>query len=197
MRWIIPARAGFTAAEPRLSHHAADHPRSRGVYRLPLPANVTNDGSSPLARGLLRAQARLGDHRGIIPARAGFTPPVRGNSPPRTDHPRSRGVYIRWTAAGPPTAGSSPLARGLPGTPGRGRARRRIIPARAGFTPRRTRRPSQKTDHPRSRGVYDVPPVPIGLARGSSPLARGLPPKVAGVGVAVGIIPARAGFTRQ
>ena len=177
MRWIIPARAGFTAAEPRLSHHAADHPRSRGVYFGLKPDSAITGGSSP--------------------ARAGFTPPVRGNSPPRTDHPRSRGVYIRWTAAGPPTAGSSPLARGLPGTPGRGRARRRIIPARAGFTPRRTRRPSQKTDHPRSRGVYDVPPVPIGLARGSSPLARGLPPKVAGVGVAVGIIPARAGFTRQ
>ena len=54
------------------------------------------------------------DYLGIIPARAGFTPPPRPTSPDST--------------------GSSPLARGL-----RGYGRERlvvegIIPARAGFT---------------------------------------------------------------
>ena len=51
------------------------------------------------------------------------------------------------------------------------------------------------TDHPRSRGVYQArPPVRL-LGEGSSPLARGLQAE-GGVGhVAMGIIPARAGFT--
>ena len=50
-------------------------------------------------------------------------------------------------------------------------------------------------DHPRSRGVYidaldrnQTPP-------GSSPLARGLLLLLPHIGVALGIIPARAGFT--
>ena len=71
-------------------------------------------------------------------------------------------------------------------------------------------------DHPRSRGVYDRHPRPVGAEFGSSPLARGLlrqangqqeitgsSPLARGLhGVAAadlvhdGIIPARAGFTR-
>ena len=74
--------------------------------------------------------------RRIIPARAGFTP---APSPPTTacaDHPRSRGVYAgrRETTIG--TRGSSPLARGLPESGGVESGDARIIPARAGFTPR-------------------------------------------------------------
>ena len=53
--------------------------------------------------------------------------------------------------------------------------RRRIIPARAGFTPSGTPRPPGRTDHPRSRGVY------------ASGLGAGI--------IALRIIPARAGFT--
>ena len=50
-------------------------------------------------------------------------------------------------------------------------------------------------DHPRSRGVYDSSAPPTATAAGSSPLARGLlVDDQAGQG-AVGIIPARAGFT--
>ena len=50
-------------------------------------------------------------------------------------------------------------------------------------------------DHPRSRGVYDgLDPGPEDLC-GSSPLARGLLEGVAVVVQALGIIPARAGFT--
>ena len=92
-------------------------------------------------------------------------------------------------------AGSSPLARGLPEdyTPPAGRTG--IIPARAGFTPRRPQGRPRRRDHPRSRGVYRDPPGSDGSPDGSSPLARGL---LLGVGQgdgAVGIIPARAGFT--
>ena len=91
--------------------------------------------------------------------------------------------------------GSSPLARGLR----RGRAGpdgpRRIIPARAGFTPAPSKPSTRSADHPRSRGVYHRRKLEKAKIRGSSPLARGLRVvKVGTVGYR-GIIPARAGFT--
>ena len=75
------------------------------------------------------------------------------------------------------TAGSSPLARGLPVLRLPSVYAERIIPARAGFTP--------------------PPSSPLPLTAGSSPLARGLH---AGLVLRVEchrIIPARAGFTRN
>ena len=73
------------------------------------------------------------------------------------------------------TAGSSPLARGLP---------------------RQTRSTQGASwDHPRSRGVY-LPTRQTGAGSpGSSPLARGLPAFAPGGIWDAGIIPARAGFT--
>ena len=72
-------------------------------------------------------------------------------------------------------AGSSPLARGLPGGGdliGQGGG---IIPARAGFTSPPCTRCARARDHPRSRGVYSSC-MRVGTASvGSSPLARGLP----------------------
>ena len=51
-------------------------------------------------------------------------------------------------------------------------------------------------DHPRSRGVYGGLMRELQEIAGSSPLARGLRAPVGPIGVQVGIIPARAGFTR-
>ena len=152
-------------------------------------------GSSPLARGLRDRQRTGGADRGIIPARAGFTP--TGRRPPRTetDHPRSRGVYRCISVRNVPPMGSSPLARGLrvrgPGQ----RLLVRIIPARAGFT--RPWRSSTKAcmDHPRSRGVYRYERQSVADNGGSSPLARGLRRKNVCVPTQKRIIPARAGFT--
>ena len=50
-------------------------------------------GSSPLARGLQRYSPSEGESRGIIPARAGFTPFGFVGEGGDEDHPRSRGVY--------------------------------------------------------------------------------------------------------
>ena len=94
-----------------------------------------------------------------------------------------------------PSAGSSPLARGLhfevvPEFDLIG-----IIPARAGFTAGTDEHRGPRRDHPRSRGVY------LGMSRsldqivGSSPLARGLRHHYPRARPAAGIIPARAGFT--
>ena len=153
-------------------------------------------GSSPLARGLLVREVVGKPLERIIPARAGFT--LRRTHPDldARDHPRSRGVYPRAHHARRTPDGSSPLARGLR-RGGRGRAlARRIIPARAGFTRSAGRRRGSRRDHPRSRGVYCVRSQPSASDRGSSPLARGLQAITATDGQAVGIIPARAGFTR-
>ena len=57
-----------------------------------IEADVT-EGSSPLARGLPARPAGGGVHRGIIPARAGFTVLRGPGHLGRRDHPRSRGVY--------------------------------------------------------------------------------------------------------
>ena len=174
---IIPARAGFTRRRTRPPPHRQDHPRSRGVYAPVAVARRAAHGSSPLARGLHVVAAGGQGAGGIIPARAGFTPP----RPPRrscpTDHPRSRGVYATACAGACARRGSSPLARGLHRRSERRAHSRGIIPARAGFTLDVLIGPAGAGDHPRSRGVY-----PLGWA-GPDELA--------------GIIPARAGFTRR
>ena len=91
--------------------------------------------------------------------------------------------------------GSSPLARGLHPVVLRGDLQEGIIPARAGFTSRRSVVFTSRGDHPRSRGVYTAHGDHLSLQHGSSPLARGLHRGGAQGGVGRRIIPARAGFT--
>ena len=91
---IIPACAGFTSTPRCHRPRRGDHPRMRGVYRLPGTARRHRRGSSPHARGLPCVSCVSLVLCGIIPACAGFT---RGPEPPD-------GV----------TPGSSPHARGLP-----------------------------------------------------------------------------------
>ena len=152
-------------------------------------------GSSPLARGLQSQPTGRRTQDRIIPARAGFTPRPRGYEPTAADHPRSRGVYaaeaILWTA----WRGSSPLARGLLTVNEDILRRAWIIPARAGFTLNCILILCMGRDHPRSRGVYNMPAPPAGWEWGSSPLARGLPYLSVICVTDCWIIPARAGFT--
>ena len=172
---IIPARAGFTHAELGHDQRQQDHPRSRGVYDWSDGPVECREGSSPLARGLQRWWFIALVIVGIIPARAGFTGrPALARGAVR-DHPRSRGVYRPAGTNSSRRSGSSPLARGLRTDRTEGRAHRRIIPARAGFTPTRVCYSHMHWDHPRSRGVYFN--------------------RLLHEGEYLGIIPARAGFT--
>ncbi len=194
-RRIIPARAGFTRRPGRCPTASPDHPRSRGVYVDVSRVHCGLSGSSPLARGLHSDFKAAGDILWIIPARAGFTGPMGSCRWSAGDHPRSRGVYA---AAGPGSVGvggSSPLARGLPARGWDLGPRRRIIPARAGFTGGYGVRCPPHQDHPRSRGVYDLADRLSPMAVGSSPLARGLRWLREHDYYIEGIIPARAGFT--
>ena len=173
---IIPARAGFTLAGSHQQGVVADHPRSRGVYPSLLTQITSVSGSSPLARGLHvlpHIHRRIG---GIIPARAGFTHADHILHEFWEDHPRSRGVYVVVGGVREFEDGSSPLARGLLGADFDEAMSHGIIPARAGFTTTPVAHKLKKTDHPRSRGVYDRPDEGPGRCRR--------------------IIPARAGFTR-
>ena len=197
LKGIIPARAGFTPSGRPTRTPPSDHPRSRGVYTGVRSGPLPCGGSSPLARGLHPSCPRRHRGVGIIPARAGFTPRRRRDGRGGEDHPRSRGVYmndrLRWQGH----LGSSPLARGLPRVEGDADGGGRIIPARAGFTRRSGSTPPWRTDHPRSRGVYDLKTSNSIHGSGSSPLARGLRTGPGARAAWAGIIPARAGFTRQ
>ena len=182
----------MTAAARRIS---GDHPRTRGVYRKGLRTALRGGGSSPHARGLLLPVPAGAADCGIIPARAGFTARLKLPILLRADHPRTRGVYNTMTTPKPKQYGSSPHARGLPGSRWCSSLGLRIIPARAGFTRTILITPEGEADHPRTRGVYR----PFCLVRhhipGSSPHARGLPSRPYPCEYAKGIIPARAGFT--
>ena len=194
---IIPARAGFTGRPGRRAQGVRDHPRSRGVYHCRDASRSRAVGSSPLARGLRSTDGPIASLSGIIPARAGFTGHRHQARRAEEDHPRSRGVYALMNSLPGSGFGSSPLARGLRlpvvgvGLPGG------IIPARAGFTPVRALAGQAHRDHPRSRGVYAGGEREDGRIHGSSPLARGLPRERGPVRHYLGIIPARAGFTRR
>ena len=111
------------------------------------------------------------------------------------DHPRSRGVYEEEAHRLRLLVGSSPLARGLRACVNTTWPPAGIIPARAGFTPSRTRPGRWAQDHPRSRGVYPGSRHTDPDNPGSSPLARGLPPRPVRQLIGQRIIPARAGFT--
>ena len=179
----------------RSSTASRDHPRSRGVYSQPDDKGTNAWGSSPLARGLRVSTKDILAGGRIIPARAGFTR-LRGAITEQVrDHPRSRGVYVTGPHPRIRVVGSSPLARGLLNGIVRALDRTGIIPARAGFTPRFVSPIISPQDHPRSRGVYNDVPLSIRSARGSSPLARGLPSQTSVRLPADRIIPARAGFT--
>ena len=141
---------------------------------IPGLSSPLRQGSSPLARGLQDLQQHPRLLRRIIPARAGFTVVEASVVVPNTDHPRSRGVYLKQIARDVEKTGSSPLARGLPRGDRLARAARGIIPARAGFTADRQVPRVRMGDHPRSRGVYDVLDGGMVRVEGSSPLARGL-----------------------
>ena len=154
LRWIIPARAGFTPSWPATLTPPPDHPRSRGVYIRWAIFSVVPPGSSPLARGLPLCSCHRARRGRIIPARAGFTAEIPEGGARRRDHPRSRGVYVKYCELWPGPHGSSPLARGLPSRASPRRIGRGIIPARAGFTASTGTCGSTSPDHPRSRGVY-------------------------------------------
>ena len=194
-RRFIPARAGNTSRCRCRPLSATVHPRSRGEHRNYVRQMKRPNGSSPLARGTRHTLVRPLQPVRFIPARAGNT--RRGPSPARRApvHPRSRGEHESGVRSIVASIGSSPLARGTL----RLRARRPplawFIPARAGNTISRPPITWTSSVHPRSRGEHRSRSGPRAQDSGSSPLARGTPPRPERVARLLRFIPARAGNT--
>ena len=131
---LIPARAGNTNGLRFPGLRGAAHPRSRGEHMLVDQINAAGDGSSPLARGTQANAVKFKSVMRLIPARAGNTLLAFLVEPRHSAHPRSRGEHSSRIGSPRWRTGSSPLARGTPGTTGAGRLTQRLIPARAGNT---------------------------------------------------------------
>ena len=192
---IIPALAGNTRSKKKVKHSPTDHPRSRGEYGRHIDTQIYRLGSSPLSRGIRPPARYLPRQAGIIPALAGNTVTQAVTLCSASDHPRSRGEYLREIRDAAANGGSSPLSRGIRMIPTPSEWLGRIIPALAGNTAALDLPGTDRQDHPRSRGEYDVAELSAAPLPGSSPLSRGIPGQPARRRSGPGIIPALAGNT--
>src|SRR5690606_20457807 len=154
-------------------------------------------GSSPLARGEGRRDARPRRGLRFIPARTG-----RGRTSGRPwvrplVHPRSHGerAALAWQARR--LYGSSPLARGEAAAHLHLELPRRFIPARTGRGRGRWRPCRWPSVHPRSHGERYRQLFEQDLKDGSSPLARGEGPHHHRGCPRLRFIPARTGRGRR
>ena len=133
-RRIIPALAGNTCRSAGRSAGVRDHPRSRGEYGGDVGVQISDNGSSPLSRGIPEPVHPQAWGAGIIPALAGNTLGSSWHQSSSWDHPRSRGEYVHTGQGRRDRHGSSPLSRGIRRTLRRRILQGRIIPALAGNT---------------------------------------------------------------
>ena len=152
-------------------------------------------GSSPLARGTRGFLRRRCLRRRLIPARAGNTRFSRSRITAGSAHPRSRGEHAYPLYRRPHQRGSSPLARGTLRMGFCVIFLARLIPARAGNTPKACTAHYPAAAHPRSRGEHGNRPAMPAIRFGSSPLARGTPSIICRPQKRNRLIPARAGNT--
>ena len=192
---LIPAHAGKTLQPGHLLLDSRAHPRACGENTSTRFVNASCTGSSPRMRGkrLSRTFAFLG--RGLIPAHAGKTGMDAATRRTQRAHPRACGENVQgaWTSVN--TTGSSPRMRGKLPLARDFEEGRRLIPAHAGKTERRSPVPVLFRAHPRACGENTVTFGPSGSSPGSSPRMRGKPNLPTPVLAAVGLIPAHAGKT--
>ena len=195
MSRFIPARAGNTSPSGPTAPEDPVHPRSRGEHLHDAAPPNDENGSSPLARGTLAIARALPRLPRFIPARAGNTMRRIRLGCRLSVHPRSRGEHATGRGCSRGSSGSSPLARGTRRQGRHGRHGRRFIPARAGNTRSPPPAWGGTTVHPRSRGEHSGSGGARKSSAGSSPLARGTPPRRRHDGGDARFIPARAGNT--
>ena len=135
---IIPALAGNTRRLTTRISMMRDHPRSRGEYPSVSLRRHQESGSSPLSRGIQHPSDYSPTRIRIIPALAGNTTVSDLQYTAAQDHPRSRGEYSSGGCCRTHHLGSSPLSRGIQVDRLSFCPIRRIIPALAGNTSRKT-----------------------------------------------------------
>ena len=135
---ITPAGAGKT--QPHADRHAAnqDHPRRCGENAAARRQTRSKSGSPPQVRG---KQLMLVQHAiipRITPAGAGKTTPVMPEAVTTADHPRRCGENSEEQEPMRGKIGSPPQVRGKRKSPARASNLRRITPAGAGKTLKRS-----------------------------------------------------------
>ena len=192
---IIPAHAGQTPASASRRRPSPDHPRACGANHISIRKPKTGGGSSPRMRGKPHVVDDLDRGVRIIPAHAGQTQRCFKTSKHGSDHPRACGAnsISRWVWV--ITFGSSPRMRGKLLGEFAHRIQRRIIPAHAGQTSRRTRLLRLVSDHPRACGANTTTKPPTRRNNGSSPRMRGKLFDRNHITANTRIIPAHAGQT--
>ena len=192
---LIPAGAGRTQSDHSVTLKLTAHPRWRGEDLPNHPTVVRTSGSSPLARGGQFAPVAFRDVGGLIPAGAGRTMVLSSRRIRRTAHPRWRGEDSRRVRGACRRPGSSPLARGGPGSQLVHPRRPGLIPAGAGRTLTVCLLARGTRAHPRWRGEDSLTDDGPSRIDGSSPLARGGPRRLRRPTTATRLIPAGAGRT--
>ena len=97
---LIPARAGKTRRNWQGSCPRRAHPRACGENQDENIVNLSKDGSSPRVRGKRPGDQLTGDHRGLIPARAGKTLGGPHGGYRSAAHPRACGENWRGRGSG-------------------------------------------------------------------------------------------------
>ena len=192
---LIPARAGKTSFGQGALLGWPAHPRAGGENLQTWGGKISRKGSSPRGRGKPPVPSDVQDRAGLIPARAGKTPPRCHSITPASAHPRAGGENFPRRSAVQSRPGSSPRGRGKLNATMAANPIFRLIPARAGKTQSSRLRPSSRRAHPRAGGENPSVACSFTASVGSSPRGRGKPYGSHTLAVLPGLIPARAGKT--
>ena len=132
---LIPARAGKTVAWDASQQVQGAHPRAGGENTALTWADISSLGSSPRGRGKHGHVEDDAGQRRLIPARAGKTTRLSGQSTATWAHPRAGGENLAGVSEVWRKRGSSPRGRGKHAVLAGNSLATRLIPARAGKTP--------------------------------------------------------------
>ena len=194
---LIPARAGKTPTKWRNNRWASAHPRACGENELALLQQGLCVGSSPRVRGKHLTIIPKRGTPGLIPARAGKTPPWQQCEGRTWAHPRACGENPGNEEHRTRIRGSSPRVRGKLVHTSSCKSNSGLIPARAGKTLETRTELRKPRAHPRACGENRAFSSRLMRETGSSPRVRGKPTNLIRAGDLIGLIPARAGKTRR
>ena len=193
---LIPAWAGKTRRRVRSRRARWAHPRVGGENVVRPGATILEPGSSPRGRGKPSWTTRSTSRPGLIPAWAGKTSPHATAGCPRRAHPRVGGENSTGPGIGWQSKGSSPRGRGKLDQWRAAAGFGGLIPAWAGKTASRSRKPDACLAHPRVGGENHGSSDTRVRRPGSSPRGRGKLTWPSSPALVTGLIPAWAGKTQ-
>ena len=152
---------------------ATVHPRVCGEQAKAPSSTTTSIGSSPRVRGTGSNPTPIIAALRFIPACAGNRGDRHSGQDPRAVHPRVCGEQVKHDEVPQYYSGSSPRVRGTVNLLRGEREPERFIPACAGNSFCRHRKPPHRPVHPRVCGEQHLGAVLLTVLFGSSPRVRG------------------------